>query len=118
MASISADIVTGATLAKCLKLTGKNNYTEWFKIMQSNLITAGCWDIVNGDEKASARPNSFYTSRNRPTGVTTLRHAKAEYNRRVKGKEGKECLSSLSVSFFPPSPDNLLHRHSHSLSYC
>ena len=85
MASFSTDIVSGSTLAKCPKLTGKDNYTEWSEIMQSNLITAGCWDIVNGDEEAPARPDPFYTSRNRPTGVTTLRQAEAEYNRRVRG---------------------------------
>src|SRR6266480_3186719 len=85
MALISTDIVTDATLAKCPKLTGKDNYTEWAEIMQSNLITTGCWDIVSGDEEAPARPDPFYTSRNRPTGVNTLRQAEAEYNRRVRG---------------------------------
>ena len=39
------------------------------------IITAGCWDIVNGDEEAPARLEPFYTSRNRPTGVNTLRQA-------------------------------------------
>src|SRR5438552_2215607 len=84
MALISIDIISSLTLAKCPKLTSKDNYTEWSEIMQSNLITAGCWDIVNGDEAVPARPNPFYTSRNRPTGVTTLRQAEAEYNRRVR----------------------------------
>src|SRR5205814_911419 len=81
----STDVVTSSTLAECPTLTGKDNYTEWAEIMQSNLITSGCWDIVNGDEAAPARPDPFYTSRNRPTGVRTLRQAEAEYNRRVRG---------------------------------
>src|SRR5436190_7659930 len=85
MASFSTDIVSGSTLAKCPKLTGKDNYTEWSEIMQSNLITAGCWDIVNGDEEAPPRPDPFYTSRNRPAGITSLRQAEPEYNRRQRG---------------------------------
>ena len=87
MASTTDNVVTTAVLAKCPTLTGKDNYTEWAEIMQSNLITAGCWDIVNGDEPAPPRPDPFYTSRNRPTGVRTLREAEAEYNRRNRANQ-------------------------------
>ena len=85
MASISTDVVTSSILAKCPTLSGKDNYTEWAEIMQSNLITSGCWDIVNGDEAAPPRPDPFYTSRNRPTGIASLRQAEPEYNRRTRG---------------------------------
>jgi hypothetical protein len=53
--------------------------------MHSNLITAGCWDIVNGDEEAPARPEPFYISRNRLIGINTFRQTEAEYNRRIRG---------------------------------
>jgi hypothetical protein len=82
MALTSEDVVTSSTLAKCPTLTGKDNYTEWAEIMQSNLITSGYWDIVSGAEDAPPRPDPFYTSRNRPTGVRTLRQAEPEYNQR------------------------------------
>jgi hypothetical protein len=85
MASTSEVVVTSSTLAKCPVLTGKDNYTEWAEIMHSNLITSGCWDIVNGDEAAPSRPDPFYTSRNRPTGVSSLRQAEPEYNQRIRG---------------------------------
>jgi len=71
-----------STLAKCPILKGKDNYTEWEEIMKSNLITSGCWDIVSGEEVAPRKPNPFYTSRNRPTGVTTLRQVEPGYARR------------------------------------
>jgi hypothetical protein len=80
MASTSKDVVTSSTPAKCPTLTGKDNYTEWAEIMQSNLITSGCWDIVNGDEAAPPRADPFYTSRNRPTGIASLRQVEPEYN--------------------------------------
>jgi hypothetical protein len=79
-------VVTSSTLAKCPVLTGKDNYTEWAEIMQSNLITSGCWDIVNGDEEAPPRPDPFYTSRNRPTGIVSLRQVELEYNRRDRAR--------------------------------
>jgi hypothetical protein len=63
-------------------LKGKDNYTEWEEIMRSNLWTSGCWDIVSGEEIAPPRPDPFYTSRNRPTGVRTLRQVEAEYGQR------------------------------------
>ena len=53
--------------------------------MTSNLRTSGCWDIVTGEEVAPSRPDPFYTSRNRPTGVKSLRQAEPEYNRRNRG---------------------------------
>ena len=81
MASTSEDLVTNSTLAKCPILTGKENYIEWAEIMQSNLITSGCWDIVSGAEADPPRPDPFYTSRNRPAGVRTLREIEEEYNR-------------------------------------
>jgi len=86
MASTSEIVVTSSTLAKCPVLTGKDNYTEWAEIMQSNLITSGCWDIVNGDEEAPPRPDPFYTSRNRPTGIVSLRQVELEYNRRDRAR--------------------------------
>ena len=70
------------SLAKCPVLKGKDNYTEWEEIMRSNLRTSGCWDIVSGEEVAPPRPDPFYTSRNRPTGVRTLRQVEAEYGQR------------------------------------
>jgi hypothetical protein len=85
MGSSSEIVVTNSALAKCPILTGKDNYSEWAEIMQSNLITSGCWDIVNGDEETLPRPDPFYTSRNRPTGVVSLRQAEPEYNRRTRG---------------------------------
>jgi hypothetical protein len=62
-------------------LKGKDNYTEWEEIMKSNLLTSGCWDIVSGEEIAPAKPDPFYTSRNRPTGVRSLRQVEAEHAR-------------------------------------
>src|SRR5436309_344649 len=50
--------------------------------MRSNFRTSGCWDIVSGEEIAPPRPDPFYTSRNRPTGVRTLRQVEAEYGQR------------------------------------
>jgi hypothetical protein len=85
MASTSEVVVTSLILAKCPVLTGKDNYTEWAEIMQSNLITSGYWDIVNGDEAALLRSNLFYTSRNRPIGISSFRQVEVEYNRRVRG---------------------------------
>jgi hypothetical protein len=76
------DSLTNSGLAKCPILKGKDNYTEWEEIMRSNLRTSGCWDIVSGEEIAPPRPDPFYTSRNRPTGVRTLRQFEAEYGRR------------------------------------
>jgi hypothetical protein len=73
--------LTTANLAKCPTLKGKDNYSEWEEIMKSNLLTSGCWDIVSGEEIAPAKPDPFYTSRNRPTGVRSLREAEAEYGR-------------------------------------
>jgi hypothetical protein len=67
-----------------LSLTGKENYTEWAEIMQSHLITSGCWDIVCGAETAPQRPDPFYTSRNRPTGGRTLCQVEPEYDRRKR----------------------------------
>jgi hypothetical protein len=72
-------------LAKCPTLKGKENYTEWAEIMKSNLLTTGCWDIVSGEEIAPPRPDPFYTSRNRPTGVKTLRQIEGEYGQRNRG---------------------------------
>src|SRR5271163_960417 len=72
---------TTANLAKCPTLKGKDNYSEWEEIMKSNLLTSGCWDIVSGEEIAPAKPDPFYTSRNRPTGVRSLRQAEAAYGR-------------------------------------
>ena len=77
--------LTSSGLAKCPTLKGKDNYSEWEEIMRSNLRTSGCWEIVSGEEIAPPRPDPFYTSRNRPTGVGTLRQAEAEYGRRVRG---------------------------------
>jgi hypothetical protein len=76
------DSLTNSGLAKCPTLKGKDNYTEWEEIMRSNLRTSGCWDIVSGEEIAPPRPDPFYTSRNRPTGVRTLRQVEAEYGQR------------------------------------
>jgi hypothetical protein len=70
-----------STLAKCSTLKGKDNYAEWEEIMRSNLLTSGCWDIVSGEEIAPAKPDPFYTSRNRPAGIRALRQVEAEYNR-------------------------------------
>jgi hypothetical protein len=77
--------LTSTSLAKCPTLKGKDNYTEWEEIMKSNLRTSGCWDIVSGEEIELPRPDPFYTSRNRPTGVKTLRQAEVEYDRRIRG---------------------------------
>jgi hypothetical protein len=69
--------------------------------MQSNLIIAGCWDIVNGNEEAPARPEPFYTSRNRPTGISTLCQAETKYNRRVRdnfvynNEACKDCIQEI-----------------------
>jgi ribosomal protein S17E len=71
--------LTTSGLAKCPTLRGKDNYTEWEEIMRSNLRTSGCWDIISGEELALSKPDPFYTSRNRPSGVKTLRQAEAEY---------------------------------------
>ena len=76
------DSLTNSGLAKCPTLKGKDNYTEWEEIMRSNFRTSGCWDIVSGEEIAPPRPDPFYTSRNRPTGVRTLRQVEAEYGQR------------------------------------
>jgi hypothetical protein len=73
--------LTTSSLAKCPTLKGKDNYTEWEEIMRSNLRTSGCWDIVNGEELAPSKPDPFYTSRNRPSGVKTLRKVETEYAR-------------------------------------
>jgi hypothetical protein len=73
--------LTTSGLAKCPTLRGKDNYTEWEEIMRSNLRTFGCWDIVSGEELASSKPDPFYTSRNRPSGIKTLRQVEAEYAR-------------------------------------
>ena len=70
-----------SALAKCPTLQGKDNYTEWEEIMKSNLRTSGCWDIVSGDEAAPKKPDPFYTSRNKPSGISTLRQAEKEYAR-------------------------------------
>jgi hypothetical protein len=78
-------ILTSSGLAKCPTLSGKDNYSEWEEIMRSNLRTSGCWEIVSGEEIAAPRPDPFYTSRNRPTGVGTLRQVEAEYGRRARG---------------------------------
>src|SRR5271163_4729252 len=72
---------TSPSLAKCPTLKGKDNYTEWEEIMRSNLLTSGCWEIVSGEEIAPAKPDPFYTSRNRPVGVRSLRQVEAEYAR-------------------------------------
>jgi hypothetical protein len=74
--------LTTSSLAKCPTLRGKDNYTEWEEIMKSNLRTSGCWDIVSGEELAPLKPDPFYTSRNRPSGVKTLRLAEADYSYR------------------------------------
>jgi hypothetical protein len=73
--------LTTSGLATCPTLKGKDNYTEWEEIMRSNLRTSGCWDIVSGEELAPSKPNPFYTSRNRPSGIKTLRQVEAEYAR-------------------------------------
>src|SRR5277367_1394862 len=73
---------TGSTLAKCPTLRGKDNYTEWEEIMRSNLLTSGCWDIVDGREIVFTTPVPFYTSRNRPTGVKILRETEEKYSQR------------------------------------
>jgi len=78
---MSTDTIN-SNLAKCPTLKGKENYTEWAEIMKSNLLTTGCWDIVSGEEIEPPRPDPFYTSRNRPTGVKTLRQIEAEYGQR------------------------------------
>jgi hypothetical protein len=101
MASISTNVVTDSTLTKCPKLTDKDNYIEWSEIMQSNLITADCWDIVNGNEEAPVRPEPFYISQNRFTGVNTLHQAETEYGRRVRGvfvydnEACKDCVQEI-----------------------
>jgi hypothetical protein len=77
--------LTNAGLAKCPTLKGKDNYTEWEEIIRSNLRTSACWDIVSGEELAPLRPDPFYTSRNRPSGVRSLRQAEPEYNQRNRG---------------------------------
>jgi hypothetical protein len=77
----TSDILTSG-LAKCPALKGKDNYTEWEEIMRSNLRTAGCWDIISGDEITPPRPDPFYTSRNRPAGVKSLREVEPEYDQR------------------------------------
>ena len=69
-------------LAKCPTLKGKDNYPEWEEIIKSNLIIWGCWDIVSGQEIAPTIPTPFYTSRNRPADVETLRETEAQYARR------------------------------------
>ena len=74
--------LSNSNLAKCPTLKGKDNYAEWEEIMRSNLRTSGCWDVVSGEAFVPARPNPFYTSWNRPTGVSTLRQVEAEYGRR------------------------------------
>jgi hypothetical protein len=74
--------LTTSGLAKCPTLRGKDNYTEWEEIMRSNLRTSGCWDIISGEELAPSKPDPFYTSRNRPSGVKTLRETEEEYARR------------------------------------
>jgi hypothetical protein len=74
--------LTTSSLAKCPTLRGKNNYTEWEEIMRLNLLISGCWDIVDGREIAFTTPVPFYTSRNRPTGVKSLRETEAEYAQR------------------------------------
>jgi hypothetical protein len=74
--------LTTSSLAKCPTLKGKDNYTEWEEIMRSNLLTSGCWDIVDGREIAPTIPVPFYTSRNRPAGVKMLRETEEEYARR------------------------------------
>jgi hypothetical protein len=58
-----------------------DNYTEWEEIMKSNLLISGCWDIFSGEEIAPTKPDPFYTSRSRPTGVRSLRQVEAEYAR-------------------------------------
>jgi hypothetical protein len=78
----ASDTLTSAVLAKCPTLKGKDNYAEWEEIMRSNLRTSGCWDIVSGEEVPPPRPNPFYTSRNRPAGVKSLRQTEAEYGQR------------------------------------
>jgi hypothetical protein len=81
----AADILASSGLAKCPTLRGKDNYAEWEEIMRSNLRASGCWDIVSGEQNAPARTDPFYTSWNRPTGVSSLRQAEAEYGRRRAG---------------------------------
>src|SRR5271154_1918615 len=49
--------------------------------MRSSFRILGCWDIVTGEEVAPLKPNPFYTSWNRPTGVKSLRLAEVEYAR-------------------------------------
>jgi hypothetical protein len=73
MALTSKVVVTTLILAKYPVLTGKDNYIEWAEIIQLNLITSGYWDIVNGDEVVLLRPNLFYTFRNRPIDISSLR---------------------------------------------
>jgi len=73
--------LTTSGLAKCPTLRGKDNYTEWEEIMRSNLRTSGCWDIVSGEELAPLKPDPFYTSRNKPSGIKTLRRVEVEYAR-------------------------------------
>ena len=53
--------------------------------MRSNLRTAGCWDIVSNEEISPPRPDPFYTSRNRPAGVKSLRQVEPEYDQRNRG---------------------------------
>jgi hypothetical protein len=79
--TLNTEILTLSTsgLAKCPTLKGKENYSEWAEVMESNLVTTGCWDIVSGAETAPPRPDPFYTSRNRPTGVKSLRQVEPEY---------------------------------------
>ena len=69
----SSNDILSSNLAKCPTLKGKENYTEWAEMMKSNLETLGCWDLVTGDERLVSRPDPFYTSRNRPSSVATLR---------------------------------------------
>ena len=82
MSTSEDTILTSSGLAKCPTLRGKDNYAEWEEIMRSNLRTSGCWDIVTGDEVAPLKPSPFYTSRNRPAGVKSLRQAEDEYGQR------------------------------------
>jgi hypothetical protein len=63
-----------------------DDYTEWAEIRQPKLITSGCWDIANGAEVALLRPDPFYTSRNGPTGISSLRQVEPEYSRRDKAR--------------------------------
>ena len=100
----SSNDILSSNLAKCPILKGKENYSEWAEIMRSNLETVGCWDLVTGDETLVPRPDPFYTSRNRPSSVATLRAKEQQFGQKnrngtyIKSDEAcKERIQEIKV---------------------